>query len=316
MTSFYRIIKYLPDPSAGECINFGILTYNDHSKGVHCLFLSDWRRVERFAGHKIDHLKHFASDWMLAANQMSLYYDEPGAWQLNTDEVARIAGRWANSIQITEERASLLPPEMLLSRMGRTFLKSLAYEHPTFRTRLTAGKIVRDNVRDALMAVLRINNRDLLNPELPIRLEANSFVKGMIEAHQFDAELRNGAPKLLAQGLSFEGTDSKERDKDISRLAWSLSDIRQANADIPIGIIYLPPLNRPASKSENFERVKNIASSCHVELIPETNAIAWSRAKVESVAIELGIEIPNDDLDDQISINQAQPQNLLSGYKI
>jgi hypothetical protein len=106
MPSFYFVAQYVPDQVADERINFGVFACGEGRTLYR--FLRDWRRVEAFAdGGPTGFLREFAAD--------------AASW----DEVAlrECAAKWRHSIQITPARGSLLPPESLLERMARAFLR-------------------------------------------------------------------------------------------------------------------------------------------------------------------------------------------------
>ena len=285
MVSRYSIIQYVPDPIAGERINFGVIAFDDDQ--IQVRFLENWKRVHCFSQENIEFLKDFTNrmkgatssglmvpgeepsdltrqerllkishDWQnsiqitsprkslgeveLVANQISgLFLKEPLQEVKSTlrdrqaaAKIAKISHDWQNSIQITSPRKSLGEVELVAEKISGLFLKELLQEvKSTLRDRQAAAKIAKIMVRDVLKKRFKPDLvKSLLNKinELP----------GKRESHRFDATVMNGKPYFAVQGISFEIHPPKHTTESVS---WMISDVRDSNSDIPLGVLVLPP---------------------------------------------------------------------------
>ncbi len=60
MTAQYTVVKYVPDPTIGERMNFGVITW-DESR-MCSRFLENWHRVQAFGREDIKFLRNFARE--------------------------------------------------------------------------------------------------------------------------------------------------------------------------------------------------------------------------------------------------------------
>jgi hypothetical protein len=148
------------------------------------------------------------------------------------ERLLKISQDWQNSIQITSPRKSLGEVELVADQISGLSLKEpLPEVRSTLRDRKAAAKITKIMVRDVLKKRFKPDLvRNLLNQinELP----------GKREFHQFDATVMNGKPYFAIQGISFEIHPPKHTTESVS---WMISDVRDSNSDIPLGVLVLPP---------------------------------------------------------------------------
>jgi hypothetical protein len=96
MTSYFSVVQYVPDPITNERMNVGVLVFGDGQ--VRARFTSDWKRVEDFGSADAAEVRDAVRD----------------VGRLTEEGVKAAAGRWLNSIQLTQPSASLRDPEVLL----------------------------------------------------------------------------------------------------------------------------------------------------------------------------------------------------------
>lgn len=100
--SHYSVVRYLPDPTNGEQINIGIICWDDEGQ-VRSRWLSDWSRVEAFAGK--DGAK-FAQEYA----RMS------GPWP--PSKVLYAAAHYSNCIQVSQPFGGLMTVDEMLATMA------------------------------------------------------------------------------------------------------------------------------------------------------------------------------------------------------
>lgn len=92
--SRYYVVQYHPDMVRGECVNIGVIVFDDAGHGK-ASFLHEWERVAAFAQRNVDFLKEFSSRIMADSDSGAI--DETYMGRM---------GQWINSIQVTAPRAT------------------------------------------------------------------------------------------------------------------------------------------------------------------------------------------------------------------
>lgn len=104
-TSYYVVIRYVPDPIADEAVNFGVAVFR--GADVQWRFLRDWSRVDALSrGRSTEFLRDFVR----------------GAAAMRPAEIQRASREWTNSIQITPPRASMVDIESTLEMVAARML--------------------------------------------------------------------------------------------------------------------------------------------------------------------------------------------------
>jgi hypothetical protein len=270
MTTFYSIVQYVPDPIRDERANVGVVVFGDGQ--VRTRFLHNWTRVRQFGSEDISFLQQFA-------NRAKSWSDPevplPGlgeAVRLDESGLRAIAGRWLNTIQFTEPRASTLEPEALLNEMANRMLTEAPTRRTAYRDRRIAGKIARDSVREALKSRVGNDWRQLMK-------RRETRIPGQLDEHSLDVVVGNGNLRFAAQGLSFENDDDKEVDRDVKITAWTVDDIRNAKAGLELAVVALPP--RHASMV--YDHALHIFQELHAEVVPETAVKEWAERVASAV---------------------------------
>jgi len=267
MPSFYSVLQYLPDPLRGECVNFGVITYND--RGARARFLRSWRRISAFGGEDITFLRDFAKSVDQAIDSQTLLRlspDAPERPQLDAEKLESMASDWMNSIQLTPARASLLSPDALLASIAGDFLYEPEREHRQARSRLHAGQLAYDALRNAV--TFRV-------PEPLARkvVQHGREIRGHAEPHRFDASLGNGKALAAALGVSFETKEERDQEAYVTQAAWSFADVRKVLPDLPLTLFVIPP---PGGDNDPFHRARIIARDLDVQVVKEGQKEAWA----------------------------------------
>jgi hypothetical protein len=214
--SYYSIARYVPDPIKAECANFGVFVISGGRAKFHSV--TDLSRLRALGGEDL----HFLKDFVRDAKDIS---DE--------DTVRRLASKWQNSIQFTEPRAALMDVESLLVYASRKFLTETVPAELGYRRKADLVKKARRIILGSL--------EDRLGSLASVFLKSRYSVPGATGSHTFDLAAANGRPYFLTQAISFEIADAREIEKQVDAAAWAVEDVRRAWADLPIGVVMLPP---------------------------------------------------------------------------
>ena len=122
MISFFRVVRYYPDLVTGECVNVGVIAFDDQQVLAHVR--EDWRRVEAFGGS-------------LSPEVAEEYLGDVPSW---TPERAKAhESHYMSSLQFSEPCASTLKADELLIDMAN---RMLGCAHPERQERTAqAGKV-------------------------------------------------------------------------------------------------------------------------------------------------------------------------------
>src|SRR5262249_28404109 len=137
MSSYFKIVQFVPDPAADERVNIGVLTYGDGK--VRARWITDWKQAAKLARRPdADFLRDIASSIST----------------LSQDEIQNQSESPIDVIYLTEQRASLLQPDELLLDIAERFLRSQPTVVQQARTHVQAAQDARRYVREALESKL------------------------------------------------------------------------------------------------------------------------------------------------------------------
>lgn len=118
--SRYSIVRYVPDPLREERVNVGVALVAEDGSFARCRFLHNWSRVRGFGAEDISFLKEFAADLEREMARTADLFEPRG---FEADCLGAYAANWANSIQLSEPRASVADDlDALLTRLVHQFL--------------------------------------------------------------------------------------------------------------------------------------------------------------------------------------------------
>lgn len=111
MTSVFRVIRLVPNAVAEEFINVGVVAYSpDDLKARVCIsVLVDYKRVTAFSSASM-------------ACMVKTFLDELVTEVPSGEEIERASQRFADTIQFSDARASVLEPDVLLKSVNPMFL--------------------------------------------------------------------------------------------------------------------------------------------------------------------------------------------------
>jgi len=264
VTAFYSVVQYVPDPVAGERINIGVIAV-EGTRGA-CRFVRDWERAGQFGREDATFLQEFArSVETSTAESAQLLTTEP---PLNLSALRRMAGRWRNSIQLTEPAPSVLDYRTLIDKIAPVFLKEepLALE-PSARgyrdKRSVAGEVHRE-LRAALI-------RRFGTSKVARMVDRGVKFQGRRDRHAFDVAVKNATIYLGTFTISFELPEFATLDSEADRLYWDISDLRAAHTDLPLAVVTYPPAEsgeRSADIKALYSDMVRICESFQARVVP------------------------------------------------
>jgi hypothetical protein len=259
MNSFYTVVRYVPDPTADERINIGIIAVNEGR--IKTRFLRDWSRVKRFGAEDTGFLQLFARTLTFPGDTTL----KRGEW--TRDYALGLSMRCKGSIQFSEPRASLEPIDVLVHQAARRFLKE-APKGRRYRGKRSAVAVGLREVAEALK--FRIGRRPT---EL---IKRNYVVSGELDSHTLDLVVGNGVPQLGAEGLSFEMQDLEALQKDIDTIAWTIDDIRKHTNKLELAVLALPPRAEDDAAHVQLDRAQRVYSGLGATIVLEERIPSWA----------------------------------------
>ena len=256
MTAYYSIVQYVPDPIADERVNVGVLAYGDGR--VRARFLSNWSRVAQFG--KPDDLSALneAASVLAAASE---------------NDIRASVSSWADVLQLSEPRGSLLSPDELIQTMAERFLRSKPTPVRAGRSHFQAANEAKRRIKETLYLQLGKGSSKLV--------KSNVSMQGANARHHLDIGVGNGKLAGGIFALSFEVERALER--EIRATAFSLEDVRQANPDLPLAVSALPP--REETK-DLFFFARDLFPKFNVPLFVENEIDGWVGELATKVQME------------------------------
>ena len=289
MGAKYSIIQYLPDASADERINIGVIIMEGNN--VKVKFLEDWRRVECFARQDIGFLKDFGQEVRNAIDPESTIPGLPRPWTLTVEEITHLAQQWRNSVQITSPIGSILSADTLMMRISLRYLKERQREIRILRDKNYAIKSLEEPLKAALTARLGVKGPRLVRRHIS--------VDGEMFSHELDIGIsREGNIYVGSYGISFEISDREAAFQHARNAAVAIGDIRKKNNDLPVGVVLLPPIKESEESSKSYikkqdayERARHDLNRVGARLLSEQQADSWAHSVVaQSIPRNLNLD--------------------------
>jgi len=268
MTTQYTVVQYLPNPLSGERINLGLIAWAEGR--IACRFVRKWQRVYSFGREDTKFLRDFVGRVEEAASSI---LDIPGLVEekLDEDKLKKIIGSWTSSIQFSEPKSSLKPPDELLNDMATIFLREPKRQVKRGRDKRTAATLAAKRILSVL--------QEVVGPDAQQLLKRNHPVRGKFAEYPFDVVGTNGAPFLAAQGLSFEISDTDSLRKDVESTAWWIDDVKMWDSKFPLAVVVIPPTN----KSETYVRARKIFKGLDAAVKTEAEIGRWANSVVRGL---------------------------------
>ncbi len=264
MSSYYSVVRYVPDPVADERINVGVVVFGNGT--FLSRFLVKWQRVRNFGGEDISFLHDFSRE--VEDRQTNLLPSAP-VW--DEEMLAKIAGRWKNSIQLSEPRSSLQSPEVLLREVSERYLREPLLYRKRHRTKRYAVAAGFEALENALFEKYSISPGTLLKRRHPLQ--------GRFDKHSFDIVMENGKPLLGAEALSFDGPYSRMFKKEVDATLWAVDDVRKVNPKIPLAVLVVPP----RQSSSFYRNAGRMFRDLNVEVVTDEGAALWAKKIIKKV---------------------------------
>lgn len=255
--SRYVVVRYFPVSDNGECVNAGVIAYDDTK--VLATFVDDWRRLQRFGHEDITFLREFARD---VERRSSLSVDP--SIRLTKVSVEEMASRWAHAVQFSQPAGSTLSVEELLKEISEHFLPNPKVILSSPRNRTAAKKVAREALREAFVL------RGVHKPTEFIR--SDSIINGKVKQHKLDFVVSNGRPRDGISAFSFEGGISDRLMTEVEATGYAFGDLREAYPDLELSVVVLEP--EPATSE--YQTAINVFKGINAKVVTEADADAWA----------------------------------------
>lgn len=273
--SFYSVVYYVPDEIADERINIGVIAFRDGA--IRSKFLTDWQRVRCFSPNvNMTIIEELSNDFLNAGNQPEFLMKE----RIDSDYIRRISNKWNHSFRVTEPRASLQQPDILVNDMANLFLIE-----PRRNTLLAAPIVatVSGPTRPIMSrsAVLLFAKREVkraikarVGKEIFKTLYHEKYkIIGQKDDHIFDIGIASESQTLCAmQALTFSSLDSREGQLNIDASAWIIEDAKIRNPGLNIGIA--AQISEP--NSPQLRKAESIFGSLGAPILTGDNIGRWA----------------------------------------
>jgi hypothetical protein len=248
-------------------INIGVVAWGEGK--IAAQFAKDWRRAKAFGREDISFLRDFVEKVEASAqgHQQLLALDSS---TVDAKQLEQIVTDWGNSIQFSELRTSLRPPEEVIRDVSSIYLPELPHHSQKGRTRHEAAMLALQSVSQVLLYERGPEAGDLIKKQYGIQ--------GKIDEHQFDVVVANGRPFFAAQGLSFEKSFTRTTQKDVDATAWAIDDVKKAHRQLPVAVLALAP-----KRYAPVERARKIFEALEADMISESQMDRWVKQTIKTL---------------------------------
>lgn len=271
MVTKYSVVRYLPNPLSGEMINVGVIAWGEGK--IAARFAKDWRRAKAFGREDISFLRDFVEQVEASAQMQQQQLLTFGSVPVDAKQLEQIVKDWGNSIQFSELRTSLRPPEEVIREVSSIYLPELPHHSQPGRTRRAAAILALRRISQVLIDVRGPRASDLIKKE--------HAIQGKVDEHLFDVVVANGHPFLAAQGLSFEKSFIRTVQKDVDATAWAVDDVRKAHKNLPMAILALTP----GGPCPPVERARKIFRALGADMISERQMDGWVKKRIKVLPV-------------------------------
>lgn len=270
---YYSIIQYVPNQIRNERINIGVIVVNKDGSFSKTKFTNRFSRAKNFSGRNVSFLKDFSKNFQFETNDQKLLAYENTKWDLG--RLKKVSGQWWDSIQFSEIKTSINPPEKVLSDMFNLFVEGFSKESAKlYRYKEAAIQLASDAFKKAILN--KHPNIRGINKYIRIR----SKIKGRRADHAFDVVVRNGNPYIGVKGLSFEIKKPGHIEQSIFALAYEMGDVLKSHPKLKIGVVSLLPKRTTKKIRELYQEGQNVFKDIDAELIPEKEILDWANFNI------------------------------------
>jgi hypothetical protein len=267
MTAHYTIVQYVPDPTADERLNIGVIVWDDGR--VYSNFVNDFSRARAFSGKNVTFLKEFSDYVSGLTKETNKDYRE-----FSPSHIQKLIEGWNDSIQFTQARGSTKAASELIEQLPLRFLQTktsevLAATKP-YQGRAFAVRVAYNCILDAAKARAPDKAKHLVQKHMQLT--------GKYNDHSLDIGLKNGRPFAAVNALSFGIVSPVSLQKEIDASAWIFDDVRKKNEDLPLAVY----IARARDDAALFDRTKKMFRGLKSEVISnERDMMNWAGSQVE-----------------------------------
>lgn len=251
MTTTYRyaVVRLVPDEIRQEFVNVGVVIAPMHGHAYTQFAPKSEARRLTSLGYEGDFetLRSVERDIRAWGDHAALYLEEASQ-------------SWAGTLRFSElgaarhETPKALLEELYARYVHRGELVDPLAEAPRDR------RYARRLVQDALRAVLP-----------PEAIQKRPLVPGNVESHKFDAGVKNGKLLHAVTTLSFDIKTERVLAGEVDAGAWSISDVREKNPDLPISVVTVGRAQRKL-----LNRAHEVYSKLGATIVNEDQLDNWA----------------------------------------
>lgn len=277
MTTFFSVIKYVPDPIASESINIGVVVFGVGEPIFR--FTNNWKRAYTFGKVETSFLREFADE---IQNKQLGIFGETRQW--NEPSLVKVLSRWNNSIQFTSPRASIKSPVDLLGEVSQLYLGASVTETTNKLRNVHSHRYDRKYALNQTIKMFRDAVNQKYGPAVAKAIvKRKSILVGKISDHDFDVVIENGAPYLAAYAISFRVGEALSLRKDVDAAAFAVEDIRKKSKKIELGIVAVPP----SGSSDVYDRAKKTFSKLSIPIVTPLDTKKWVEHAIQKMPYEI-----------------------------
>ena len=262
MASYYSVLRYVPDPIAGESVNVGVLVIR--GKEAHVLLLGDWSRVQKFSAASSKEIQRLAKE--IQADPVSCLGIHP---ECAPEQLNESLADWTNCLQFSTVRAATEDPATLDATLERLFLVEPIGRQVTPAQR--RAQLISTAMAEVRTAFQRRFDR------MPRKFVHKARrVDGFRTWHPVDVALANGELYAGAFALPFAIRQPERQLHDTDATAFAVEDILEAKPETRLTVI----LDAAERDSQSYDRAIELFSNLHVETVTASEISQWASRAV------------------------------------
>ena len=272
MSCSYTVLRYVPDPVAGESVNLALVAVDEAGTSVE--MLENWHRAASFAGLRPAELRDLVSEFTIKEGLFESH--DPSTGDLRPERLEAIVREWQGVLQFTPLRGSLRSRQDLVTALAPRMLKNLAHKK---KAEEGVSKLVA--VRAAKRALTRAVAERQVNNLFTVVDKANAMAVGRVP-HHFDYGLKNGEIRLGGYGLSLDLVDPGNVETQIDLIGGAALDLRSKGILIPLALVVVGnwDLNR-----KKMDRADKWLGESQVDLLKIEQVPGWHAEKVAEIVL-------------------------------
>ena len=289
MRHIYSLVRYVPDPAKGECVNLGLLAGSDDSSEWELRTVEQRTRARQLGSPEL--LPLAAQFLERLANDLEQFSESSGQMQLEigssdihfSEEWLRdLANQQRGVIQFTDPQPiDALSAGTAISALWEVLINDPVPRQYSFLRKNTASGAVRSALRKVHI------------------LDENVFRGARLESAGFraliDFAIHNGRVAYLTQCWSFQLPDKERLLDEVQSWAWTMRSLRlhggelktddgaqEIDPSIPLGVVYVPPI-----QTADFDAFEKASRAFHDPQVNASEVVDVSEApRIAAGALE------------------------------